>query len=809
MKQLICKFSVVLIIFLCFILPLAGSDETGEDYFTSSPTAFVFSGFLQDTLPGAIFFPSFIENYAPDMTLTIEESNAFALIDNPRVYFEGNSFVDFNWYSHGLRMNSAINPGSPAIRLPFSASGGYLLQSDSPNAQGDGMHFLPAQPVGNVSRVLLSTVYTDLGSYTPWLTFMVEGHASTRDDRLYTTRRKTLSNFFVDYLFSKRFDNSLLQFSLNYFDIQRQFNDFNDRDATFEESGRLFMADTRFKKELRKGSLELFATVNWRDRSNLYAELGNYPDETTTATGKSFVAGIALQKDNFDLRFSFQYETEKREPTLENYSKNLFDADGDGIFPGSELPKIGDFSASVLNLSLRFPLELAISSGGEKILKIEPFLDGRHAALNGKESINEYNGIFAGQTPYLVVTWSPAEEYSNSNTHFKAGVMVNWDLPSQLALLSKVFVQYSKVGFQSPGNDVSFFTPGYDLGLQILNNKKTQLFLSYGMMPKETRENINDFLEVERPSGTIQQWNDLNNDGLVQAGEQGALVGYTGPTYHSVDENLAAPMKQRLLLSFSTKISKNYVFQVKGILRRDLHNFAVRYPVDYGFYEEHNGQQLYFFNSPMTQYVLTNYDYDKDPFYAQLLLQFKGGVKDHWFFNFSFMAHMGMGVTAFGNGPGSNDIGVINESMANPNSWINGFGRLDGDRAFMGKIYFGRYLAKDLSLGVSFKYRDGSPFAFIDSLYEYNQWVLYYSTIKAEDEKGVKGGPREDYVGDLSFKLNYRFSLFNKEASASLEVFNVLDLGHELSEYVFSGGSRDALELNIPRSVRFTLTMNF
>ena len=140
---------------------------------------------------------------------------------------------------------------------------------------------------------------------------------------------------------------------------------------------------------------------------------------------------------------------------------------------------------------------------------------------------------------------------------------------------------------------------------------------------------------------------------------------------------------------------------------------------------------------------------------------------------------------------------------------INGFGRIEGDRAFMGKIYFGYYLVDDLFLGVSFKYRDGTPFAFINSAYDYNQWALYYVTIKAENEKGIKGGPREDYVGDMSVQLNYRFPMFGGNGRVTLGVYNLLDIGHELSEYVFSGSSRDAMEFSIARSIRLSLALDF
>ena len=63
-------------------------------------------------------------------------------------------------------------------------------------------------------------------------------------------------------------------------------------------------------------------------------------------------------------------------------------------------------------------------------------------------------------------------------------------------------------------------------------------------------------------------------------------------------------------------------------------------------------------------------------------------------------------------------------------------------------------------------------------------------------------------LGDLSFKLTYTLQLLGRDAALGVSFFNVLDPGYELSEYVFSGGTRDPNELNIPRSMRLSLTLS-
>lgn len=774
-----------------------------ENFFSSSPTAFMFDDFLMNHLPGGLFYPSFIENYAPDAVLMIEESSAFSLIDNPRTYFEGDSYIHFNWRYNGAANNSALNQGAPAVLLPFSAVNGFRLQGETPAAHKYGLDIVSRFPDTTGAKLLYSTVYTDMGGYVPWLNFIIENHASVRDDRLYETRRKTLYNYFIDCLYTRKYKNSKLMVSLDYFDIKRRFNDFNEMNTTYNEVGKMLLANTRYRKESSKGAYEVFAVFNFLDRSNLDAEIGAYPQETAAKTRTSFLAGASLDKERFDLNFSVQFEKETLAPYLANYAKQLKDNDGDGFYTWS---KYGNFSAAVFNLDMRVPFS---PDSFDKKLKVDSFLVMRHALLQGKEKVNEFNPIYFGDDPYLVVAWQRGSRYSNSNSSAQLGLNISWDAADAVQVLARLFLQYNNLGFENADNNLSFLTPAYDIGVALFKHKKTNLLFAYSVAPYDIRENINLFLETDRPGGTIYHWDDGSGDGVFQDGEQGQVYGYTGSKYHRTAEDIAAPMKQRLLLTVSTKISENFVFNVKGILKKVKNNFAVRFDRDYGFYEEHDGRQLYFFDRPFETYLLSNYDYRKEPIYAQLLLNLIGGRKDKWFVNFSFLAHMGLGITAFGNGPGSNDIGVVDESMANPNSWINGFGRVDGDRAFLAKLYFGFYIARDLFFGASFKYRDGDPFAFIESVYDHDQWALYYATIKAEDEKAVKGGPREDFLGDISFNLDYKFKLFKKDARISLALFNLFDIGQELSEYVFAGGSRDAVELNIPRSLRLTFEMEF
>jgi hypothetical protein len=788
-------------ILLILLFPLKSLPDTAEE--SPNPIVFVFSEFFIATLPGACFYPTFFENFAPDTTLLIEENNGFSLIDSPRIYFEGDSYTDFNWFSDGYNINSVLKSGAPAILLPLSAINRYELRGESPFSQDYGMNFVSSRPERTYYRIWASNVWPHMGGLAPGATFFVSPHPTSeeRNSFLYPERRQILSNYFVDFSFGSNLKNSAVSLSLTYFDIDRQFNDFSAFDETFSENGKLFLVKTEYQKEIRDGVFNVTAAYNAHSRDAAAAELGRLPQETLEREKQAFFTGLHLQKKGLNLNFSFCQENEDSVPSQLNFLKDLKDNDGEGFFP---FTRWGSFSGSVF----RFSLDDSVVLHQFVNTKIRLFADFKHATINGKENSQEFNPVSFDRSPYLVVLWQKGMEYQNRNIYSKAGTIFQTSLAEYFNLYTKFMIQYSSLRFAQTENNLSSLAFGYDIGL-VFEKNKTRVMLAYESMPYEIREDVNFFLERQRPWGVYRFWNDINNDLAYQEGEEGEVFGYTGGQFHSLDEEIKTPFKKRLLLGFSTPLSTKFTLNIKGLLKNISNNYWIKFRDEYGFYETVGEQTLYFFSQPFTDYVLSNYGFDENPYYLQFLLQILGQEEGKWLFSFSFMAHLGMGYTPFGNGLGANDFGILDESQANPNTRINGYGRVDGDRAFVGKLFFGLYLAKNLLLGMNLKYRDGTPFAFIGSYYAHDQWVFYLETIQAENKKGIKGGPRKDYLTDVSFKLSYGFRLFGGNVTLFGSVFNLLDFGSELSEYVFSGGKRYSNEMQIPRSVRAGIKIEF
>lgn len=785
------RYRFFFIVLLCLLpaAPLA-AQNAGYEW-----NLFRIHRFQLQSLPAGTHIPTFFENIAPDTTSLIEESNGFAVPDDPKVYFEGDSYRQFHWYWNAQDITSGLNPGAAAVRLPGAMTAALALHGAAPGDTRRGLNILTAPAGQRTWQASASTVFTNLGGISGIATSMLTPHPTDRAEDLFDSRRKIQENHVLEGFLSSGGPDSSLQLGFEYFTIQRQFNDFRKKNDSFRENADLGSLVGRYSRAVRGGRLEISAAFHDKRRDNLFAEWGRNPNETYHQQYRTVFTAINGLYSSWRWAVSYLNERERREPATPDFSKDLRDNDGEGFLP---FERFGLFRSH----TLRAGLEADLARSTDRRLQL--YADGALQFLNGAEEHFAHNALSFGGTPYRVIRWSAAKEYTDRRLDGQAGLLLEQPLGRTLALEGRAYLRHQGWRFSQGRNNLSFLRPGFDVGLTIGRHSRNSLLLSFGREPEDLPADLAFFLENDRPAGTIYTWRDRNGDGVYQGGEEGATVGYTGAPFHRVDDNLRAPEHTRWLLVWNSRLSRLFTLTIKGVYKKTDNPLWVKFGQEYGHTETINGQSFYIFDRPYRDYVLTNGS-AKSPFYAQFLLALYGGQADKWYVSFSFLAHIGMAETAFGNGL-ANEPGNIDESMADPNSRIHAFGRVDGDRAFVGRLTFGFQPLRRLFFSASLKYRDGNAFAFFNTLQRGEQLIIYYKTIKAEDEHGKKGGPREDYLTDINLRLAYRLRLFGAAAEISLTGTNLLDFGSELSENVFSGGSRNSVEMQIPRSVRLGIS---
>lgn len=772
----------------------AGGDE-------SDPARFVLDEFLLQTLPGGAYPSNFIEMMAPDVTSAIEESNGFAALDVPRAYQDGLSSAQTTWQYDGFRVNSALDDGAPAFSLPRLAQSEFRLQAQTPWDGGAAIG-VASDPAGNGLRVALSGTLPRMGGHTALGWLLVPNLASERGQVYAAQRRRLTRQYSADLLWRRRSETGSLLLAASWLDQGRQFNSLQAPADVYHEGGNLLQLFGRWRRSLDRGRLSVSLAFNRLQRDNLGAELGRTVTETLAQHKDSGFAGVALEGSRSRVRLSLVFEKDRRRSPYGNWTKELQDRDGDGFWP---FARQGDFSA----VSLRGQAEhhRRVRLFGRQFTA-KPFVEWEWDRVRGAEEVPAFNALTAGRLPYQVLLWTPGTPYRHHRLDLSGGLAGRLALTGRLDVQARLFLRGQALSFNDAATDLSDWTPGYDAGIVWRPGRRWNAQLAFGRIPLAFGAQTSFFLETQRPTAEVWDWEDGNGNRSFQFGEQANLRLLSGGSTHAAAAGLRAPVQQRLLALLSVDLGKGFRFDLKGILGRQFHQLAVRYSDEFGFYFTENDRTLYFLKYLVDGYRLTNDGGEpRNPFYSELLMRVSTRVQDRWFFSLSFLSHMAMGVTPFGTGA-SNDAGLIDESQADPNTWRNGFGRLNGDRAFVSKVFFGWQPRPRLFVAASVRYRDGTPFAFIDTVRRFGQWVLTYRTIKAEDENGVKGGPRADCVWDANVQVNWRPALFRGRVALQAAFFNLLDFGSELTEYAFSPSTRQANELQLPRSLRLGVVVD-
>lgn len=751
-----------------------------------------------DLLPGSWSPHAFFETYHPESTVLIEESNGFALMDRPWIYFDGWSPKALPWELNAVSFNSLLNPGAPIAFMPMATRSAYLPSGPTPGQLGSGVTIAPHFR-GPASSITLSTVSPNLGSYSPWAQFLISTPAIERDQLLYETRRRFKRHYLLDGQWSQNWgDGHNLNLALTHNVSSRRFNDWRKRDTQFIEDADMttVYAQYQYKTDIR--SSRIWLLVNRQERDHLGAELGVLPFETSGLTRFSWTGGLVINRWDWQLSLSLGNERERSQTNSFNFSKELLDNDGDMIL--SQHP-FG--TRSSLSLNGRFQPD------PEKKRIMRPYLDWQISSLNVREEIHEFNPLTLDGQAYGVILWDKQAPAQRQNQLYKAraGLMLELPVLKTVTLAARGEIGINGFLGKNLSQNASFWGIGLHAALTWRWNERSELSFTASRYTHPLSSELLEFLDNEAHCGGWYSWADLNGDLEFDSSEVGSLLRRTGGLGHRLSDSFKPPTVDQIRLYLSLPMSTHWRFELRGTGKEIRDSWTVRYAEEYGSWQEIDGQRIYLLNRPPEAYLLTNLEADRQkPQYWQLMFRFIGEKTEKWFFSFSFMAHMGLGETPFGNGPGSNDYLAVSETSADPNSWINNYGRLDGDRAFVAKLAYAIFLTKRLSFGLSAKYRDGNPFAILSARMIEDQLIMQHDTLKGEDQYGNKLGPREDYVSEVNLRFSYRIPIFGGLGSISLEWHNLIDVGYELSEYVFTHIGRPPMELTIPRSIRLSFS---
>ncbi|MBR1788841.1 MAG: hypothetical protein IJ762_06610 [Bacteroidaceae bacterium] len=212
------------------------------------------------------------------------------------------------------------------------------------------------------------------------------------------------------------------------------------------------------------------------------------------------------------------------------------------------------------------------------------------------------------------------------------------------------------------------------------------------------------------------------------------------------------------------------------------------------------------------------------PYYMSQTSRYTYRGRKFWF-SLSWQSMIGAGVSALGNGPVSNNIGVLSESTANPNTLrplenASGrhpaVGRLDQDRAYVCRIYLAYNPNEHFQFGITGRWTDGQPFAYFNTAEQTDGAGNMQVAIRPGCTRGINPtdgnfGCRESALFNIDLHARFQWTMGDHHTSLSLLCYNLYDFGNVYNEMCFPQGLRGLqrrgpnMTLTIPRGLIGTL----
>ncbi len=210
--------------------------------------------------------------------------------------------------------------------------------------------------------------------------------------------------------------------------------------------------------------------------------------------------------------------------------------------------------------------------------------------------------------------------------------------------------------------------------------------------------------------------------------------------------------------------------------------------------------------------ILTN-----TPYYLSSVIRYQYSGKKV-VFSVAWQSYQMCGVSALGNGAQSNNLNILSESYANPNTWTSArnpesphqaTGRIDQDRAYVCWIHFTYNPIRQLGFSINGKFKDGQPvtsytikpFTNADGN---TQMAVLPTRTRGINMFDADFGSREDAFFNIDLRVVYRPIIGNRQCEFTATCYNIYDFGTSLHEYAFVNGLkelRNTLSLCIPRGL--------
>ena len=725
---------------------------------------------------------------------------------------DGNSYRQNRYYLNGFRTNSRFQTGSTLYRPDLEQYGMVV------DPRSSTLAFSNREDISDFAAVSIN--HGGIGGINRFSEWIVRRMHGAGTDDLYkessVTARQRVRNageFNLAKSFAGRDGKSYRQHVKAVFS-RREFPDY-DQDGLLDGSP-LYDSDhytVQADGLLPAGGLadRLGYLVNISRRDNYGSEF--YLNPMETAALDTYGASVYFNEKGLTGGVTWNASL-IRHRNLE-FSRNVIDQDGESLEP--YYPD-GDTH------------ELSVPVNWKRSLK--PWLtagyDGFNSLILFRSRVNEFsNDVFMQHMAAKSAT--PLYRYVWHSSDFAGGILENTlGLEAEHRFLpglsARVGADVTLDGILLEGK--SLVSPGFQSSLAFgwhpADWFKMDMNLSYDRIP----------YSIE----TLRYFSDdyLNGTAYYGYGTPEQRVFTTsGGQYHSYADGLRQPSYLTLGIPVRFRFkSENGTHEVylNQLLRKYYNTWITGFRggasgagfMEDGVWFQNCGEKQYIVDNMPDGLMGTGFIMDTPFFVSQLTRYTYTGRR--FMCMLSWQSMMGGSTSALGFGPETNDWLCLSESTANPNTFrvledqdseYQSWGRVDQDKAYVLRTYFAWNVSNAFQMGVNFKWTDGQPFSYFNTVMRTDDEGGSQLQILPVCARGINPldgcfGCRESGIFNFDLHARWQFRLNGHDASLSCMCYNINDFGNVLMEYAFPEGTRGAmsrgqnLSLTVPRGLLLT-----
>ena len=763
----------------------------------------------------------YLDNSNPYTVYETETTGEWNLGDRNVFSIAGNSFKNTKYSLNGMRVDSRTMPGHTMVHTSMDRTDLALDYHDGELSFTDAYFQRP--------QIRLTGNIGNLGGISPGTRQLINLFYSSGEERTMDSWPIDMRNHILG---AGTMDATVRIGSFN----QHAYVNYGQRAITaFDHTGISGMNTSDYYTAQLDGELPLpsaIARLNYFAVTQGRTEYGSefLYNANEQATMRAYQAGlystIYPDHNSTEVVVGLSYELQDLKHNDLSFSRNLLDQDGEAFDLW-----YADGRLHSVNLSVRYDQTL--------LPWLRVHAEGYNSLLHFRPTTDTWtNAIYTQSISYPTPT--PLYTYSWNSSPFTAGLLEN----EAMVVAEKDFANglklYGHLGVSLDGivlgKGQSVITPNWLAKLAL--DYQPAWWFRFGVS-----------VSHHRMSYTWDEVRYLSNDYMNGEARfaDNTLFTTTGGMYHTPDKHLWMHQPSYAVLDLPIQFTFGKSRRHEITLLNSIRKYYNTWFTDFADGLDANMQQregIYYLNEGAHNYTVTTQPLDlmssraggRTPYYMSNTVRYTYNGRK-WYVMASWQSYLMSGLSTLGNGPLHNNIGVLSESSANPNTYMalsegtlpyQGNCRLNQDKSFILRLQVTYNACKYFSIGLNGKFKDGQAFSTFtakpQTINGHEQVALIHSDAKGINMANNAFGKREDAFFNIELKATGRWWVRDIPMSLEVLCYNIYDFGTALTEYTFDDynhptyhhwtvergiasmkDSRTSMSLCIPRGLLVTL----